>query len=62
VLGGGLEHLKMKTRLIDQKFVSVMLSVCVSETVGEPSIFRIIRKAAGLVRILSTTSLVTHVW
>ncbi len=51
MLREGLEHRKMKTRLIDEKFASVM-GECVCETIGAPSIFRVIRKAAAMARML----------
>jgi hypothetical protein len=42
-LVGELEHLKIKTRLIDEKFLSVI-----------SSIFKLIRKAVALARVLPT--------
>ena len=46
-----LEHLKIETRLIDEMFASVM---GVLEVIGAPSIFKLIRKTAALVRLLPT--------
>ena len=44
-LRGGLEHLKIETRLIDERFPSVM-GECVLEVIGAPSRLRLIRKTA----------------
>jgi hypothetical protein len=49
-LHGGLEHLTIETRLIDERFPSVM-GGCVTrslETIGDPSIFKLIRNDASL--------------
>jgi hypothetical protein len=55
---GELEHLKTKTRLIDEKFVSVMGEcVFVCETMGDPSKLSVMRKAAALGRMLPTLDL-----
>ncbi len=53
MLHGGLEHRKIKTRLIDEKFTSVM-GECLFVKLGlyTPSIFRVIRKTTTLGRIL----------
>jgi hypothetical protein len=44
MLRGGLEHLKIKTRLIDEMFASVM-GECVKlhcyESIGAPSLFKV---------------------
>jgi hypothetical protein len=48
---GELENLKIKTRLIDEKFVGVMGDL---EVMGAQSILIIIRKAAVLARARST--------
>ena len=53
---GELEHLKMKTRLIDEKFASVM-GECVCETIGAPSKLSVMRKTAALARMLPTLDL-----
>ena len=47
---GGLEHLNIETRLIDDRFPSVM-GECDLETVGVPSIFNTIRNPSVLVRM-----------
>jgi hypothetical protein len=52
-LRGGLEHLKIETRLIDERFASVM-GECDLEAIGAPSIFKLIRKAAALARMFPT--------
>ena len=52
-LFGELEHLKIKTRLVDEKFVSVM-GECDLEVMDTPSILNIIRKVASLVRARTT--------
>jgi hypothetical protein len=49
-LRGGLEHLKIEKRLIDESFASVM-SECDLGVIGAPSIFKTIRSAAASVRI-----------
>ena len=51
-LFGGLEHLKIETRLIDEMFVSVM-GECDLYVTGTPSILKIIRSTSALTRILS---------
>ncbi len=51
-LCGGLEHLKIKMRLIDKKFVSVM-GECDLDTTGTSSIFKIFRSVTDLTRRLS---------
>jgi hypothetical protein len=55
-LCGGLEHLKIDTRLIDERFVSVM-GECDLESISSPSILRLIRNTAPLVRMLPTFDL-----
>jgi hypothetical protein len=49
----GLEHLKIETRLIDERFVSVM-GECDLEVIDTPSIFKLIRKDVSLSRMLPT--------
>ena len=49
-----LEHLKIETRLIDEKFANTMGGVCDLEVIGAPSRLRLIRKAAALERIDET--------
>ncbi len=51
---GELEHLKTKTRLIDEKFSS---GLCVLEVIGVPSIIRLTRKTDVLVSVMKTFSL-----
>jgi hypothetical protein len=57
-LFGELEHLKIKTRLIDEMFASVMgqyvIHMCVLEVIDTPSILSVICKATVLERVLST--------
>ncbi len=53
---GGLEHLKIETRLIDERFVSLM-GECDFEVIGVPSRLRFTRKAAALARVLPTLDL-----
>ena len=55
-LRGGLEHLKIETRLINERFASVM-GECDLEGIGIPSIFKLIRKGEVLVRMVSTLDL-----
>jgi hypothetical protein len=50
-LSGGLDHQKIETRLRDERFESVKGDV---EDIGLPSIFKTIRGAADLTRMLST--------
>jgi hypothetical protein len=59
-LRGGLEHLKMKTRLIDGRFASVM-GECVIVTLyyWGASMFKVIRSAAVSARILPILCLYT---
>ena len=45
-----LEHLQIETRLIDERFASVM-GECVIESIGVSSIFKTIRSAAVLTRM-----------
>jgi hypothetical protein len=52
-LFGELEHLKIETRLIDEKFASVM-GECDLDVMGAPSKLSVIRKAAALTRVKST--------
>jgi hypothetical protein len=49
-LCGGLEHLKIETRLINERFVSVM-GECDLQVIGVSSIFKFTRKDATLVRM-----------
>ena len=49
---GELEHLKIKPRLIDEMFPSLMGEYCVFEVIGDPSIFKLIRKPSVLRRVL----------
>jgi hypothetical protein len=53
---GGLEHLKIESRLIDERFVSVM-GACDLEDIGVSSIFKTIRSSvAALARMLPISS------
>jgi hypothetical protein len=80
---GGLEHLKIETRLVDENWIDLIATckqlvwsirigrnmpiwvpvcecdgwVCDLEATGDVSIFKLIRKAAALVRMLSTLDL-----
>ena len=54
---GELEHLKIKTRLINEMFVSVMGEYVFLEVIGTPSMLRLTRKAATLRRVLPTFAL-----
>jgi hypothetical protein len=59
-LFGGLEHLKIETRLIDvidERFTSVM-GECDLEDIGGPSIFKAICSDTVLVRMLSILDLI----
>ncbi len=47
---GGLEHLNIETRLLNERFVSVM-GECDLDTTGAPSIFKIIRSAEASARL-----------
>ena len=47
---GELEHLTIRTRLTGESFECVM-GECDLEAIGAPSMFRLIRRAAALVRI-----------
>ena len=47
-LSEGLEHLTIKTRLRNERFVSVM-GVCDLESTGDPSIFNVIHSVVDLV-------------
>ena len=47
---GDLEHLKIETRLMNERFVSVM-GECVLEAIGSPSRLRFTRKTAALARM-----------
>ena len=49
-LRGELEHLTIETRLIGESFECVT-GECDLEAIGAPSMFRLIRRAAALVRI-----------
>jgi hypothetical protein len=53
---GRLEHLKIETRLINERFVNVM-GECDFEVIGESLIFNVIRSVADLVRMLPTFDL-----
>jgi hypothetical protein len=48
-----LEHLKIETRLINEKFVSVM-GECDIDVMDDPSKLSVIRKAAVLTRFRTT--------
>jgi hypothetical protein len=48
---GGLEHLKIETRLIDERFASVM-GECDCEVIDSPSRLSLIRKGESLTRVL----------
>ena len=50
---GPTEHLKIKTRLIDEKFPSVM-GECDLDVVGVPSKLNVIRKDTSLTRVRPT--------
>ncbi len=52
-LRGGLEHLKIETRLIDERFCECDGWVCDLDVTGTSSIFKIIRCAVALVRIFT---------
>ena len=54
---GGLEHLKIETRLIDERFESVM-GECDLEDIGVPSTLRVIRSVPALARMLTTFDLI----
>jgi hypothetical protein len=53
---GQLEHLKIKTRLIEERFPSVM-GQCVLDDRGSLSILRLIRSVTSLTRMLPTIDL-----
>jgi hypothetical protein len=53
-LHGELEHLKIKTRLIDDEVWECDGWVCDCDTIGVSSIFKVIRSAAALARMLPT--------
>jgi hypothetical protein len=58
VQGTGLEHLKIETRLIDERFESVMGECDLEdEEIGVLSIFTVMHNAKALVRMLSTLDL-----
>ncbi len=48
-----LEHLKIETRLVNEKFVSVM-GECDLDVMDDPSKLSVIRKAAVLARFRTT--------
>ena len=50
-LYGGLEHLKIETRLKDERFESVM-GECDLEDIGAPSTFKLTHRAATLSKLL----------
>jgi hypothetical protein len=52
-----LEHLKIETRLIDEKFANAMGEYVTLEVIGAPSKLRLIRNAAALARIDETRDL-----
>jgi hypothetical protein len=57
-LRGGLEHLKIETRFLDEKFLfASVMRVCDLEAIGPSSMFKLIRKAAALARMLPTLAL-----
>jgi hypothetical protein len=55
-LRGGLEHLKIETRLINERFASVM-GECDLEAMGAPAIFNVIHSVEALARMLPTLDL-----
>jgi hypothetical protein len=55
VFRGGLEHLKIETRLMDERFVSV-IGECVIVK-GVPSIFNVIRNTTDSARMFPTLDL-----
>jgi hypothetical protein len=57
VLSVGLEHPKIGTRLIDERFASVM-GECERDTKGMSSIFKVIGSAAVLVRMFPILELI----
>ena len=60
-LCGGLGHLKIETRLRGERFENVMGEspwVCDRETIGSPSMFRLIRKGTVLTRMWPTLDLI----
>ena len=54
---GVLEHLKIETRLIDERFVSVM-GECDLDDKGTPSMLRLTRSVSTLSRMLPTFDLI----
>ena len=50
---GGLGHLKIETRLRDERFESVM-GECDLEAIGAPSIFKLTHNAAAFARMFPT--------
>ncbi len=57
VLCGGLEHLKIETRFIDERFESVMGECVIFDSKGVPSIFTVFRSASVLVRMFPISDL-----
>ena len=57
-----LEHLKIETRLIDEKFANAMGEYVTGdlEVIGVPSKLNVIRRAAALARMLPTHVLGTE--
>jgi hypothetical protein len=55
---GELEHLKIETRLINEKFESVMGECVILDVMGEPSKLSVIRKTAVLTRTRPTLFLI----
>jgi hypothetical protein len=55
-LFGGLEHLKIETRVTDERFPSVM-GECDFEVIGDPSRLRLLRKTVSWTRVLHTLDL-----
>jgi hypothetical protein len=50
---GELKHLKIETRLINEKFESVM-GECDLDVMGDPSKLNVIRKSVDLTRVRTT--------
>ena len=51
---GGLEHLKITTRFIDERFDSVEGECVIYKTIGTPSIFKLIRRSTSWAKMCST--------
>ncbi len=50
-LHGGLEHLKIETRLINERFANMMGECVIVTSKGSPSIFKVIHSDVVLVRM-----------